>query len=364
MMWSVPCMLLRGGTSKGAYFLKSDLPEDLETRDRFLLRAMGSPDARQIDGLGGAHPLTSKVAIISTSPQNDGSIDYLFLQIGITDRTVTSNQNCGNLLAGVGPFAIERGLIQPAKGHTTVNINLINSGGTATALVATPEGVLTYEGEQDIAGVPGRAARVVLAFEGTAGTSCGSLLPTGHTKDLIDEVPVTCVDNGMPTVVINARYLGLDGTETPAQLESDEQLCQRIENIRLTAGRIMGMGDVAGATTPKVSLISPARSGGTLATQTFIPRRVHEALGVLCAASIGVAWQLPNSALEDLEGSGTLAPSLRMEHPTGYIDIEVEVDVMQAPPQVIRTANIRTARKIFDGSLFAPFDAEIMAGSD
>ncbi|MGO4384934.1 4-oxalomesaconate tautomerase [Specibacter sp. RAF43] len=354
MMTSVPCMLLRGGTSKGAYFLKEQLPADPAARDRLLLRAMGSPDARQIDGLGGAHPLTSKVAVVSASRADPGAVDYLFLQIGVETPTVSRTQNCGNLLAGVGAFAIERGLVVAAEGYTTVRINLVNTGGTATAVVSTPGRVVSYEGEQEIAGVPGRSARVLLEFADTAGSSCGALLPTGHAVDVIGGVRASCIDNGMPTVVIDARSMSLTGTESPAALEADTALCRRIEEIRRAAGILMGLGDVSEMTTPKVSLVSAARAGGTLATRTFIPWHVHDALGVLCAASIGAAWQLPESALDTVSGSGVRTPLLRMEHPTGFIDIEVDVTVDTTGPRVLRTANVRTARKIFDGLVFVP----------
>ncbi|QCU78916.1 4-oxalomesaconate tautomerase [Citricoccus sp. SGAir0253] len=349
----IRCMLMRGGTSKGLYVLAEDLPADPRERDALLLRLMGSPDPRQVDGLGGAHPLTSKVAVVSARP--DGGVDYLFLQVAVDEALVTDRQNCGNILAGVGPFAIERGLVPAAEGTTTVRIHMVNTGSEAIATVSTPGGRVTYAGEAEIAGVPGTAAPVVLDHRDTAGSSCGALFPTGHRVDTLAGVEVTCVDNGMPVVVVEAAALGVDGTEDPAALEADAQLCAAVEAVRLEAGRAMGLGDVADATVPKVCLVSPARHGGTFGTRCFIPRRVHEAIGVFAAASAAVAWAVPGTVVAGMPGDhGT--EQLRVEHPTGHTDLVVSVDPAGAPdggPQVLVTGTVRTARKLMDGVAFA-----------
>ena len=268
----VRCMLMRGGTSKGAYFLAADLPADPAERDDVLLRIMGSPDARQIDGIGGAHPLTSKVAVISPSARADADVDYLFLQVGVEAATVSDQQNCGNLLAGVGPFAVERGL----AGSAPVRIHMVNSGAVATASFTGANGVVDYDGDVAIAGVPGTAAAVVLGFTGTEGSATGALLPTGNVTDVIDGVTVTCVDNGMPVVVVPAAALGRTGRETVAELEADAGLGHRVQALRLAAGQLMGLGDVSAAPVPKVSLIAAPADGGTICTRTFIPVRVHD----------------------------------------------------------------------------------------
>jgi len=227
----VRCMLMRGGTSKGAYFLAEDLPADPAERDDLLLRIMGSPDARQIDGIGGAHPLTSKVAVISRSARPDADVDYLFLQVGVDTATVSDRQNCGNLLAGVGPFAVERGLVAKAP----VRIHMVNSGSVAAAAFPGADGTVDYDGRTAIAGVPGTAAAVVLAFDGTEGSATGALLPTGNVRDVIDGVTATCVDNGMPVVVVAASELGRTGYETVAELEADTELGARVQALRLAA---------------------------------------------------------------------------------------------------------------------------------
>ncbi|MEV4900971.1 4-oxalomesaconate tautomerase [Citricoccus sp. NPDC055426] len=342
----IRCMVMRGGTSKGLYFLAEDLPADPAERDALLLRLMGSPDPRQIDGLGGAHPLTSKVAVVSARP--DGGVDYLFLQVSVDRAVVSDQQNCGNILVGVGPFAIERGLVPARDGTTEVVIHMVNTGSVARAIVTTPAGRVSYAGDTEIAGVPGAAAPVVLDYRGTAGSSCGALFPTGNTSDTFAGAQVTCVDNGMPVVVLRAADLGVDGTEEPAALEADAQLCAAVEAVRLEAGAAMGLGDVTDATVPKVCLVSPARDGGTFSTRCFIPKRVHEAIGVFAAASAAVAWQVPGTVVAELDGDHA-SRDVRVEHPTGHTDLVLEVE----DGAVLVTGSVRTARKLMDGMAFA-----------
>ena len=248
-------MLMRGGTSKGAYFLAADLPAEPAARDDLLLRVMGSPDERQIDGLGGAHPLTSKVAVVSPSSDPRADVDYLFLQVAVDRPEVSDRQNCGNILAGVGPFAVERGLVPAGEEETSVRIRMVNSGDLATATFPTPGGRVDYTGDAEISGVPGTAAPVVIEFPPGA----GKLLPTGRVRDTLDGTTVTCVDNGMPTVLITATSLGVTGYETPKDLEEDLTLAHRLRELRLAAGHLMGLGDVSDATVPKLTLLAPPR---------------------------------------------------------------------------------------------------------
>lgn len=344
-------MLMRGGTSKGAYFLAGDLPADPAVRDDLLLRVMGSPDPRQIDGLGGAHPLTSKVAVVSASPHDGADVDYLFLQVGVDRPEVTDRQNCGNLLAGVGPFAVERGLVSPGGAQTSVRIRMLNTGDLATATFPTPGGRVAYEGSATISGVPGSAAAVVIEFPQGA----GPLLPTGRARDVIASTPVTCVDNGMPTVLIAASDLKVTGYEDPAALEQNQDLAARLYELRLAAGKLMGLGDVGTTTVPKLTLLAPPRDGGAVTTRTFIPVRCHTSIGVLGAASVAAGLRIPGSVAEgiaQLSSSGSQGGLIRIEHPTGHLDIETEI-APGPPPAARRTAVVRTARKIFDGTVFA-----------
>lgn len=267
----VRCTLMRGGTSKGAYFLAGDLPADPAVRDDLLLRVMGSPDPRQIDGLGGAHPLTSKVAVVSAWTDPEADVNYLFLQIGVDKPEVSDRQNCGNLLAGVGPFAVERGLVAVGDPETTVRIRTLNTGDLAVATFPTPGGRIAVTGETEISGVPGTGAPVVIEFP----PSGSPLLPTGNTRDVVAGTEVTCVDNGMPTVLIPAAALEVTGYESPEELEADPVLTDRLREIRPAAGKLMGLGDVARTTVPKLSLLAPPRDGGAITTRTFIPVRCH-----------------------------------------------------------------------------------------
>jgi 4-oxalomesaconate tautomerase len=350
----VRCMLMRGGTSKGAYFLAEDLPHDPAERDDLLLRIMGSPDPRQIDGIGGAHPLTSKVAVISRSARADADVDYLFLQVGVDRPTVSDRQNCGNILAGVGPFAVERGLV----GSAPVRIHMVNSGSVATASFPGRDGVVDYEGDTAIAGVPGTAAAVVLAFsdgqsEGTEGSATGALLPTGHVADVIEGITVTCVDNGMPVVVVSAADLGRTGYETVAELEADPDLGRSVQALRLAAGSLMGLGDVSATSVPKISLVAAPVDGGTICTRTFIPVRVHDSIGVLGAISVATALLLDGAVGRGLAAVKPGQTRFDIEHPTGHLEVEAEVDETSQPPTVIRSGVVRTARKLFDGTVFA-----------
>lgn len=345
----VPCLLMRGGTSKGAYFLADDLPAEPSLRDALLLRIMGSPDERQIDGLGGAHPLTSKVAVISASADPDADVDYLFLQVAVDRPEVSDRQNCGNILAGVGPFAVERGLVPAGEQETSVRIRMVNTGDFATATFPTPGGRVDYTGDAEISGVPGTAAPVVIEFPPGA----GELLPTGNVIDVIDGVETTCVDNGMPTVLIAAASLEVTGYEPPRDLEEDVALADRLRTIRLEAGRLMGLGDVSDATVPKLTLLAPPRNGGAITTRTFIPVRCHTSIGVLGAASVAAGLRIEGAVGADIAAIDPASDRVRIEHPTGFLDIESSVTAgPHGPPAARRTAVVRTARKIFDGTVF------------
>jgi 4-oxalomesaconate tautomerase len=345
-------MVMRGGTSKGLYFLADDLPADERSRDDLLLRIMGSPDRRQIDGMGGAHPLTSKVAVVGQGSADTADVNYHFLQVVVDDAVVSDRQNCGNLLAGVAPFALERGLIAPPPGDTAaIRIHMVNTGGLATATVPLREGRPRYDGPMAISGVPGTAAPIRLDFEGVAGSSCGALLPTGRTVDQVEGFAVTLVDNGMPVVVLRASDLGVTGHETCAELEADTGLRRVLERVRLAAGPLMNLGDVAAITVPKMTLVAAPRSGGTIATRTFIPHRCHDAIGVLGAVSVATAALLPDgpaAEVAELNGHGTVT----VEHPTGTFDAAVDLALVDGVPVVERAGIIRTARKLMDGTVF------------
>jgi 4-oxalomesaconate tautomerase len=349
---------MRGGTSKGLVFLAGDLPEDPATRDAVLLAAMGSPDPREIDGMGGAHPLTSKVAVVSRSPRDNADVEYLFLQVWPDRPEVSDSQNCGNMLAAVGPFAIEQGLVAAGDPVTPVRIWMRNTQTLATAQVQTPGGQVRYDGTARIDGVPGAHAPIPIEFEDVAGSSCGALLPTGNVTDVIEGTLVTCIDNGMPVVCLAASDFGLSGQESPADLEANAELTKRVEAIRLAAGPLMNLGDVTSKTVPKMSLLSPPAHGGTVSTRTFIPHRVHEAIGVLGAVSVATACVLPGSVAHEVaavpeQAEGSL--DIEVEHPTGFFTVTIEVEAgREGTPVVKRSALLRTARLLMRGEVFVP----------
>ncbi len=346
-MIAIPCMWMRGGTSKGGYFLKGDLPAD---RDAFFLRVMGSPDVNQIDGMGGADPLTSKVAVVSKSTREGVDVDYLFLQVFVDQAIVTDAQNCGNILAGVGPFAIERGLVSATGDETKVTIFMENTSQTAVATVQTPGGVVTYAGDAKIDGVPGNHAPVPLEFRDTAGSSCGALLPTGNAVDVVNGVPLTLIDNGMPCVVMKAADVGITGYEDRDSLDANTELKARIEAIRLAVGERMNLGDVREKSVPKMMLVAPPKNGGAVTVRSFIPHRAHATIGVLGAVSVATACLIKGSPAAEVanipEGARKL---LSVEHPTGEMSCVLELDGAGA---VKSAALLRTARKLMDGTVF------------
>jgi 4-oxalomesaconate tautomerase len=341
----IPAMWMRGGTSKGLLFLGADLPADPAARNALLLRIMGSPDRRQIDGVGGGDPLTSKVAIVSPAGAPGADIDYLFLQVWVEAAQVSDMQVCGNMLAAVGPFAIERGLVRARNGETPITIRQVNDGSVATVIIQTPDGAPCYVGDTAVDGVPGTAAPVLMGFGGAVH------LPAGAAATPILGTPATIVDAGMPIVVLAAADLGLSGQESPAALEADAALVARVEAIRRAAGLMMGLGDVSGATVPKIALVAPPSGDGTIATRMFIPHRVHAAVGVLAAVSLAAACLLEDGPARQAArpGSGSRR-RIGIEHPSGRLDCDV---VLSAGGGIDQVWVVRTARKLMDGLVFA-----------
>jgi 4-oxalomesaconate tautomerase len=353
---ALACSVIRGGTSKGLYFHERDLPADVATRDAVLLAAMGSPDVREIDGMGGGHPLTSKVAVVRPSSRPDADVDYLFLQVWPDRAEVSDNQNCGNLLAGVGPFAIEEGLIAPSGPTTDVRIWMQNTESLCVARIETPGGHVRYDGDAHIDGVPGTAAPIPVEFLDIAGSSCGALLPTGNVVDVIEGVRVTCIDNGMPVVLLNASDVGLSGYEEPEDIEENRAVTEKVERVRLAAGPLMNLGDVTNKTVPKMTLLSPAKDGGVVSTRTFIPHRVHEAIGVFGAVSVATACLIDSTVAHEvaaLPGSSRTV-TLDIEHPTGYFTVDLTVSGEGAETRVEFAALLRTARLLMHGDVFVP----------
>jgi 2-methylaconitate cis-trans-isomerase PrpF len=354
MQTSIPCTIMRGGTSRGPYFLASSLPDDWPTQEKVLLAALGSPSAQQIDGIGGGTSLTSKTAIISASKRPDADVDYLFAQVGIDTLSVDIAPSCGNILAGVGPFAIESGLVKPSGDETVVRVFNVNTSKLIEVRVKTPNGQVEYEGDTAIDGVTGTAAPVLLNFLDVAGSKTGTLLPTGNAWDLIEGVPVTCIDAAVPMVVIAAESLGKDGAETKAELDSDTEMMARIESIRRAASWKMGLGDASGKVIPKVALVSAPRNGGSLTSRYFVPDNCHASHAVTGAICVSTCAMVPGSVAAPYLGNVFDDSTLRIEHPSGQIEIVLEIKPAAKGIDVRSAGVIRTARKLISGDLFVP----------
>lgn len=346
---SIPSVLIRGGTSRGAYFHAEHLPADVGERDRILVRIMGGPDALQIDGIGGGHPLTSKVAVINKAADDDVDIEYLFLQVDPVKQTVSSAQNCGNLLAGVGVFAIEEGLVTAVDDATRVRVRMLNSGAICRLTLPTPGGEVAADGDTAIDGVPGTGAPIVCDYLDIAGATCGSVLPTGNAVDVVADAQVTCIDNGMPVVVLRAADCGLSGLESPDELDANDALRTRLETIRLAVGPVMNLGDVANKSVPKMCLVSVPQSGGMIMTRTFIPHVCHKSIGVLGAVSVATACVVDGSIAAELARVPEGNPkTVAVEHPVGALQVQLELD---SSGDVTAAGVIRTARMLFRGEV-------------
>ncbi|GMG81531.1 4-oxalomesaconate tautomerase [Paralimibaculum aggregatum] len=351
---AIPFVFMRGGTSRGPYFNRGDLPEDRDTLAEVLIAAVGSGHPLNIDGIGGGAAVTTKVAMLSRSDEDGIDIDYFFAQVSVEDRLVDFKPTCGNILSGVGPAAIEMGLVQPAGDQTEIRIRAVNTGAEVLARVQTPGGTLTYEGETAIAGVPGTAAPVALSFMGVVGSSTGAFLPSGHLRDEIDGVEVTCMDVAMPMVIARAADLGLTGYESAEALDADRDFFARMEAIRIEAGRRMGLGDVSKSVTPKFGLLAPARAGGTIATLYFMPWNAHPSMAVTGSQCLASCALTPGTVADGLlERPATGPAEIVLEHPSGTIDVLVDFEMSDG--FTLRSAGlVRTARKLADGRIYVP----------
>lgn len=347
----IPCVIMRGGTSRGPYFKASDLPADIAERDRILLSVMGSPHPMQLDGIGGSYTVTSKVAIVSPSARDDADVDYLFAQVSVNEAIVDTRPNCGNMLSGVGPFAIEEGMVPAQDPETRVRVHNVNTGALVEQTIRTPGGQVTYEGDQAIDGVPGTAAPIRMAFTNTEGAVTGALFASGEKQEKIEGITVTLIDNAMPMMMLRADAVGLSGDETADTIDTMANTKARIEAMRLEAGRRMGLGDVSDLVTPKVGLLSAPRQGGTIASRYLTPHqchRSHAATGAICLAT---ACCTEGTVAADILGgpvreSGTIV----IEHPSGQIPVAVElIGDGNGGTRVARVEILRTARRIFEG---------------
>jgi 2-methylaconitate cis-trans-isomerase PrpF/tripartite-type tricarboxylate transporter receptor subunit TctC len=353
MQRTIPCVLMRAGTSRGPFFLREWLPEDEIARDEALIGAIGASDLLQLDGVGGGSTLNSKVAIVSRSREPGCDVDYLFAQVGVGQRSVDTRPNCGNMLSGVAPFAIEQGLVQARDGQTTVRVFNVNTRSRIDVTVHTPGGCVTYQGDTRIDGVAGTAAPIRLNFLDAWGAVTGSVFPTGRRIDDIDGTPVTCIDAAMPLMVVRATDLGLSGRESPAELDADTALLRRLEALRLAAGERMGLGDVSTSVVPKPVIVSAGDSATSITSRYFTPRRCHASHAATGAIGVATAFALPGtvaSSVVPVHGR----QQITVLHPQGRIDVEVELGGEGAEVRIERASLLRTARKILEGQLHLP----------
>ena len=348
---SIPCVLMRGGTSKGPFFAASDLPSDPVLRDRVLLRVMGSPDSQQIDGVGGATTVTSKVAIVSPSAHPWAEVDYLFAQVEVERSRVDTAPSCGNMLAAVGPYALEQGLVQPDRGESRVRIRSVNTGSLVEAVVQTPDGHVSYEGDAVISGVPGSSSRIELHLTDVVGSKTGAMFPTGRRTDLIEGLSVSCVDVAVPMVLVPALEMGKTGLESKAELDKDDEFRRRLEEVRLVAGRRMGLGEVQDSVVPKVALVAPPRRGGQLTARYFTPRDAHPSFAALGAVCVSTAAAIPGTVASAV--SSEVNSEVVIEHPSGSIETGVEI-AMHDGELTVAARVVRSARRLFAGEVYLP----------
>ena len=351
----IPFFFMRGGSSKGPYFNRADLPEDLDTLAEVLIAAVGSGHPLNIDGIGGGAAVTTKVAMLSRSDDDWADIDYFFAQVSVEDRLVDFKPTCGNIMSGVGPAAIEMGLFSPKADVSEIKIRAVNTGARVVAKIQTPSTELTYEGDTEIAGVPGTAAPVALNFMGVVGSSTGAFLPTGNLRDEIDGIEVTCMDVAMPIVIARAEDFGLSGHETVAELDENKEFFAKFEAIRIAAGEKMGMGDVSKSVTPKFGLLAKARNGGTIATRYFMPWNTHPTMAVTGAQCLASCALTPGTVADGLLDRPADSPAeVVLEHPAGDIGVLIDFSTSNNSFELNSAGLVRTARKLASGEVFVP----------
>jgi 2-methylaconitate cis-trans-isomerase PrpF len=357
----IPFLFLRGGTSRGPFFKRSDLPEDQARLSTVLISLLGSGHPLNIDGIGGGAAVTTKVAMLSRSEDDWADIDYFFAQVSVEDRLVDYKPTCGNMLSGVGPAAIEMGLVEPGGDETIIRIRAVNTGARIISRVLTPSGNVAYDGGTVIDGVPGSAAPIELQFMDVTGGVTGAFLPTGSLIDVIDGIPVTCMDVAMPMVIARAEDFGLSGYESREELDENPAFYGRMEPIRIEAGHRMGMGDVTRSVTPKFGLLAPPRAGGTACTRYFMPWSCHPTMAVTGSQCLAACLLTPGTVAEEMvERTGTNPAHVILEHPSGQIEVIIDYEIGSAGFKLNSAGLLRTARKLAEGRVFVP--AAIWAG--
>jgi len=356
MQTAIPAIFMRGGTSRGLYFNRADLPEDQSLWDEILLKSFGSPDPRQVDGVGGTTSVTSKTCILSPSGRDDSDVDYFFAQLSVDEAKVDYAPTCGNMLAGVGPYAIETGMVPAEDGETRVRIHQVNTGGLVEAVIQTPGGHVEYDGDAAIDGAPGTAAPILLNFMNVIGARTGKLFPTGEKMETIDGVDVTIIDAAMPCMIMRASDVGKTGYETAAELDDDTAFFTRVEAMRLEAGRRMGLGDVTGQVQPKIVILAPPRDGGAITSRYFVPDKTHQTHAITGGIAVAYASVTLGTVAEPLAElpAGDNQPRFSIEHPAGQLHLALTLTDGDGGKNIEAAGIIRTARMIMQGSIMVP----------
>ena len=356
MQTAIPFLFMRGGSSRGPYFNAKDLPSDRADLAAVLRAVLGSGHPLNIDGIGGSATVTTKVAILSRSQVEGVDVDYFFAQVDPMREEVDFRPTCGNILSGVGPAAIEMGLVAAQAPETRLRIRAVNTGALVDTVVQTPDGHVSYEGSYLLDGVPGGAAPVTLSFMGTVGTTCGALLPTGNARDIIDGVEVTLLDVAMPLMILRAADLGLRGDETREDIDGNADLLARIEAIRCKAGPMMGLGaDVSGSVTPKVGLVSAPVAGGSLRARYLTPWACHPSMAVTGGQCLAACAVLPGSVAQGLAQVPVSSPAaMQIEHPSGVLDVLMDFTLSNGGVEIHAAGLTRTARLLARGEVMVP----------
>ncbi len=351
---AIPFLFMRGGSSRGPYMRRENLPADNETLAKVLVSIVGSGHPLNIDGIGGGAAVTTKVAMLSKSDDDWADVDYFFAQVGVEDGLVDFKPTCGNILVGVGPAAIEMGLVDPSGDVTEVRIRALNTGARIAAHVRTDGGSVTYDGDAQIDGVPGSAAPIDLMFRDVVGGATGALFPTGNRRDKIDGIEVSCLDVAMPMVIARASDFGLAGDESVAELDENRAFFDRMEDVRQKAGALMGMGDVSKSVTPKFAILSEARNGGAATVRYFMPWKTHPTLAVTGSQCISACLLCPGTVADGLVSVDGSPARVLLEHPMGQMEVTVEFISDGDTFDVVSAGLVRTARKLAAGEVFVP----------
>ncbi|MDH2880281.1 2-methylaconitate cis-trans isomerase PrpF family protein [Bacillus cytotoxicus] len=352
----IPCFVMRGGTSKGLFFLDKHLPSNKRLRNEVILKVLGAGNARGVDGMGSLDPLSNKIAIIRKSTDPGIDIDYLFLQADLKKMVLDDSVNCGNIISAVAPYAIESGVIKAESGEMTVTIRNVNTNAIVESKILTENGNVLYSGDVKIDGVPGTGAPIRLNFMNSVGSVTGKLFPTGSKMDVIEGINVSCIDVSVPLIIIQATELGIEGDESPELLNSNTMFLNKIDMIRKKVAALANLGNVSNKVIPKIAIVSRPRKSGTITSRYFIPHQCHSTHAVTGSLALSAAIKINGTTANHIvkkSGSYKVEESnpIIIEHPAGQIQTESIVVESNGKYSIKQSSITRTARLILKGEL-------------